>query len=107
MAVSFAKQTDQTAAVYPVVFGDRKAAIGRFTFDASYPTGGELVTPDIVGFDNQIDFILINNVNLPGSRLVSYDRVNKKLLLFSALSTEVANASDQSTISIDAIVIGK
>lgn len=78
------------------VSGDRREAIFDVTFDNSYPTGGEAITPRDFGLTS-LDYIDSNQA--PGGKSVSWDPVNKKLLVFSG-ATEATNASDQSTLTI-------
>ncbi len=92
------------------VYGDQRVIYATVAFDNSYPTGGEAV--DVSMFGGQLteltDAILLNSHNLAASRIVVWDRPNKKLKLFTALSTEAANASDQSTINdIRVVFVGK
>lgn len=81
-----------------------KAVVVDITFDNSYPTGGEA----FAAADVQLSSIDYVNVDQKGaaSRIVNYDYTNSKLMLFTALSTEAANASDQSTIVVRALVVG-
>jgi hypothetical protein len=37
---------------------------------------------------------------------VTYDRTNKKLLLYTALGTEAGNTSDQSSITVRIVALG-
>lgn len=76
----------------------------KITFDNSYPTGGETLglatyglTPASVSF---VGFEPTSN------RIATYDRTNDKVLLYTALGTEAANASDQSTIVVYAKFVG-
>ena len=74
------------------------------TFDNSYPTGGEALTPADLGLRD----ILSVAAEQKGvvSRLCEYDYTTQKLKLFTALSTEAANASDQSTITVRVLALG-
>lgn len=47
-----------TAVGTPHVFGDLQVRIVELAFDSSYPTGGESVTPAMLGL-NTIDFLLV------------------------------------------------
>lgn len=89
------------------VIGDRVALQASVTFDSSYPTGGEDLTPSLLGGAlQQIDWVECS-VNTAGNRLVVWDRANRKLLLFTALGTEAANASNQATIVAEVTIFGK
>lgn len=75
-----------------------KVVLLKVTFDNSYPTGGEVLglanyglTPANVAFFSS---------ESTSSRICTYDRANDKLLLYTALATEAANASNQSTITV-------
>ena len=86
--------------------GSRKQKVitGTFTFDNSYPTGGEScveITDQFRG--GAADVILFGQQS---NRIVVYDKTNKKVLLYTALGTEAANASDQSSIVTRFIAIG-
>lgn len=98
MALSFSI-TDQT------VVGDQRRVVATVTFDSSYPTGGEAVTPSNFGLQS------IRNVEpavpVAGSRLVAWDGTNSKLKVFTAIGTEAADTSDQSTIIAPVVVYGK
>lgn len=86
-----------------------KVRVVRVTFDNSYPTGGEAVTPSQLGFKN------VHNI-IPGvstnGYVVTYDKANAKLKVFrggAAVSTpfaEVPNATDLSTVVVDLTVYG-
>lgn len=86
------------------VVGAQREVIADVTFDSSYPTGGESFTVADVdpGESSSSAFHVVlaeqNNATATVNRLATYDYANKKLLLLTALSTEAANASDQSTI---------
>lgn len=73
-------------------------------FDSSYPTGGEAIVAADLGLDSAID-IFIPAVN--GANFAVYDRTNGKLLLYTADGTEASASSDQSAVSVDAIVLGR
>ena len=73
-------------------------------FDNSYPTGGEAVTASDFGLDSEIFAIIPAN---GGADVVSYDRTNGKLTIHTADGTEATNASDQSAVSRDVLVLGR
>ena len=81
--------------------------LADITFDASYPTGGYAVAASDFGLDRVLDTVMVNNVTAAGTRLVAYDPATKKLKIFTALSTEASNASDQSAIVARVVAIGK
>jgi hypothetical protein len=86
------------------VEGSVKNWYGTVTFDSSYPTGGEVVTAASVGMQTVLQAFPVPNTAM--SRLVTFNPSTKALVLFTALSTEAANASDQSTITVPVHFIG-
>jgi len=107
MALTVTQYQDPSTAGRRFVVGDRRITFGTITFDSSYPTGGEAIAFSDFGFETQLDVLFVQTVNVLGNRLASYDPVNKKILLFTALGAEAANASDQSTIIVSFVAIGK
>jgi hypothetical protein len=103
MALSIAKVAGAADNV-PVNGGAVQVVQSRVTFDSSYPTGGEAVTAANFGL-NRILYVL-SGVNTAGNRLVVWDDTNSKLKLYTALGTEAADTSDQSTIVAVVTVIG-
>ena len=98
MALTFTKR-EQT------VLGNKRVHIYDVTFDNSYPAGGEVVTPGNFGL-NSFDMVVPFNSN---NKLVKYDRVNKKLQLFTAvtaLGTSTEATGDQSANTITVLAIG-
>jgi len=81
-----------------------RALVADITFDSSYPTGGEPLTPADLGMTS-IEWLEAKQKGL-ASRLAAYDYANAKLVLFTAIGAEAANASDQSTIVVRAFAIG-
>jgi len=70
----------------------------KVTFDNSYPTGGESLGLANYGLTPaNVAFFGCEQVS---NRICTYDRTNDKLLLYTALSTEAANASNQSSITV-------
>lgn len=81
------------------------AVIADITFDATYPTGGYLVTPQQFGLQS-LDFILLNN---PGGYGYWYDNVNKKLKVLAGNANpmpELANNTDLHTITARVVAYG-
>lgn len=81
-----------------------KGVVADITFDNSYPTGGESLAAADVGLSS-IEYVKAEQKGV-ASRICEYDYANSKLMLFTALSTQAANASDQSTIVVRALVVG-
>lgn len=77
------------------VIGDHREFHGRITFDSSYPTGGEVLTPAEVGL-TRIDHVQVSARG--GTEVVVWDHVNSKLQIFTADGVEATNASNQSAI---------
>lgn len=85
------------------VVGRKRVWTGLVTFDNSYPTGGEAITPAQFGLS------VINHVNVRakgGTEVVVWDHVNSKLQIFTADGVEALNASDQSAIVCHCEVTG-
>lgn len=85
------------------VHGSQRAWQGTVTFDASYTTGGLTVGPAQLGMV-RIDSLQATPQN--GSNLVAWNPTTGKLLLYTAIATEAANASNQSTVVIGIDVVG-
>lgn len=109
MALTFTADTDPITAAKVWVQGDKKVVSGLVTFDSSYPTGGEAYTAALFGFDQVLHHVEVEGVTLTGSggRLIVNDHANKKLKLFTAMSTEAANASDQSAVTARVTAYGE
>lgn len=67
--------------------------VSEITFDNSYPTGGESLTPRELGL-NVIDFMEIEST---GGYMFQYDHANQKIKVFTP-AAEVANATDLHTL---------
>lgn len=91
-----------TKRVHTVV-GNQRLHVYRVAFDVSYPTGGESYTPGLFGL-NSIEAVLMPGGN--GTEFVTWDRTNKKFLIFTADGTEAVNLSDQSAVGFEVAVIG-
>jgi hypothetical protein len=89
------------------VEGDRRVRRGTFTFDSSYPTGGELVTPAELRL-NVVETLRVHAFSDQGNRLVkTFTSLGFWFVqLYTAISTEAANGSDQATISVPFEAIG-
>ena len=89
--------------------GARKVATVDITFDASYPTGGEALTPATLGF------VTLTRVDIdPGDGYVfEYDYANEKVLAYwvdtstdGAPLAQVGNTTDLSSVVARAAVTG-
>lgn len=82
------------------------------TFDSSYPTGGEALTPEDCGMQS-IEAVLPQLGDT--GYVVLYDRTNEKLLAYMGDNNnasdgpliEVANTTDLSTLDVRILVIGR
>lgn len=84
--------------------GDRiKGLMGAITFDSSYPTGGEAI--DLSNYFLSIDTIFFG----PNAAYYAvYNKSTGKVLVYnSADATEVANATDLSTLVLTFLAIGR
>ena len=70
------------------VAGNKRRNIGTGTFSASYVTGGEVITPALVGL-KRIDIFLIAN---PLAYNVTYNAVNGTIQAAQAPNTGTGNA---------------
>lgn len=76
---------------------------GTFSFDSSYPTGGEDIS-DIFNQHTECFFVIMEQPIQAGAqtgKFLKVDHTNKKVQLFTnaAPFAEIANASDQSLIT--------
>jgi hypothetical protein len=99
MALTFGTDRQRT------VYGDKRVVTLDVTFDNSYPTGGEVINPSDVGM-TRFDYVHPQQPKA-ATRIVTWDYANSKALLYTALSTEAANASDQSAIVATFMFIGE
>lgn len=100
----------------PQKIGQMKAEFCAITFDSSYPTGGEPVTPGVFGMTKIVAIQPIGPAMAiagggTSAYSVGYDAVNKKLQAFGGAASgvalaEVANATDLSASAVTAIVYG-
>jgi len=106
MALTFSRDTPRGG--MPV--GNMKLVIGRVTFDASYPTGGEAYTPSLFGLQK-----IIRLVPFPANGYVPEDdKANQKIKMYyadydavaDAALIEVANATNLSAVTITVMVWG-
>jgi hypothetical protein len=98
MALTFSEVTRTLTA-------NKRVVVADVTLDNSYPTGGEAISPSDVGLQ-AFEAVLIPSINNAGTRFLVWDQANSKVKVLTALSTEAANASDQSTTVFRATFIG-
>lgn len=93
----------------PSVPFERKLVYVTIDFDASYPTGGEALTASDVGLD-RIDAVFVES----GEYNFEYDPTNEKILAYwgdnnnasDGPLVEVADTTDLSAVSVNALVLG-
>jgi len=95
--------TTQAGTMIRFVIGNRKCVIATITGDSSYPTGGSALTPAQLGLRN-IDYA--DTPQAVGGVSFTFDRTNNKLLSFTG-GTQTTNATNQSSISVRMMFIGK
>lgn len=90
------------------------AVLADVTFDSSYPTGGEAVSPPQLGLQS-VDFVSVSSAD---GYIVEYDYANGKLIArtptnvsdgeaaAAAPADEVANATDLSAVTVRVLAIG-
>ncbi len=101
---------DGTSPVVPSIPGRQKFALVKITFDDSYPTGGEILTPAAVGL-LQIDAVIANACTTVG-RLVNPVLASgvwklKVSLEGVAVFAEQGDTTDLSADSVYVLVVGK
>lgn len=84
--------------------GSRRRDFVKIAFDNSYPTGGYAVSASAVNLVG-LDTLILSGSTAAG-RLCSWDQTNGKIKVFSAVTTEVSNATDLSADSVIAEVVG-
>lgn len=80
--------------------GNSRGVIVNVAFDSSYPTGGEDLTPALLGLSQVDAFIPVS-----GNPGYSFQFTGSKLLAFNG-TTQVTNATNLSTLTPDFLVIG-
>lgn len=110
MALTFSEAADALRPFH--VVGDLKLKFVRVTFDNSYPTGGEAISPSDFGM-SRIVFVspgAISDVATKHVRWVEAAGAHKLQIMVedgtSGISAEAANASDQSAVDVNVMVFG-
>lgn len=88
------------------ILGSKRVVFATYTFDDSYPTGGEAVAASEFDSLTAIEHIVIASQDVGGGEQVVWDKANAKLLVFTADGTEATNTSDQSGVSVELMVFG-
>jgi len=65
---------------YPIRMGKLSMSCGTVAFDTSYPTGGEPVTPDDLGFDDEI--LSLELVGGMGGYVGDFNKTGLLLLMY-------------------------
>lgn len=97
------------------VWGGRHVLMLRFTFDDSYPTGGEALDLKQYGAQGEVQAVFIaQHAPVNAGYVVQYDKTNEKLVVYWTSNTtdgeplvEVTNATNLSTLVVDLLVISK
>lgn len=89
--------------------GSGAIVVADVTFDNSYPTGGLSLTASDLGLQGlaatkPLDYVRAEQKGV-ASRICQYDPATAKLKLFTALGTEAANLSDQSSIVVRMLAV--
>lgn len=93
------------------------AKVQTVTFDSSYATGGESLTPSNVGMSEFLAVIPLPDANALEGHVVQYDYTAQKLMVFRQTDpadaggadvalVEVANAVDLSTLVVRVVCLG-
>lgn len=80
-------------------WGRAKINARDFTFDASYPTGGEVLSPESFGFKHLdgVEVIAYNAAAAPYE--FKYDYATGKLMAYTG-GSQVSNATDLSALTV-------
>lgn len=110
MALTIAQAADTIRPYH--IMGDLKAVPRKVTFDSSYPTGGEAISPSDFGL-GRIVWVQVNAVTDVATKEVQWvDAAGAHKLKImvedsiSGIAAEAANASDQSAVSVHVLVYG-
>lgn len=110
MALTFTQPADALRPYH--VLGDLKLVAKKVTFDNSYPTGGEAISPSDFGLA-RIIWVQVNAVTDVATKEVQWVEAagahKLKIMVEDAISgiaAEAANASDQSAVSVHILVFG-
>lgn len=78
-----------------------KLLTGSFTFSDSYATGGEAF--DVTEYFSELKGVIVSPA---GGRTFTYDATNKKILAYSAATTQVTAETDLSAVTVTWIAFG-
>ena len=89
MAISITDATDSSSNVLQGKFGSNTGNLKykaiEITFDSSYPTGGEALTPGMIGFDDIINIVIEPSDGIS----FSYDYTNEKIKAYGVAPVPV------------------
>jgi hypothetical protein len=92
------------------VFGSHQVRFATVTFDNSYPTGGEIPTAALFELQ-EIKNLVVHSADDAKYRPVHVPATGAIKLYVedgtSGIEAEAANASDQSAVNVEVMVIGK
>jgi hypothetical protein len=86
------------------VSGDRRTVVADVTFDNSYVTGGEALTARDFGLT--LALTSVHPAPTITGHVCPYDAANSKLMAFRG-GSEIANATDLSTVTTRVTAVGK
>ena len=90
------------------VAGDRTVVLAAVTFDDSYPTGGEAVTPSTFGLAQSISALVPIGTRAVVTWRPWFNPATSKLVAqVAADGLQVADTTDLSTLVADVLVIGR
>lgn len=91
----------------PFTVGARRVWLGTLAGDASYPTGGYTLDPNLIGLD-RVAFILAPAGMVPGGTAVYWvwNATTSKLQAFAPAGTEKANTTNLSAVLATVLVVG-
>ena len=99
MAISITDATDSNSNVLQGKFGSNTGNLKykaiEITFDSSYPTGGESLTPGMIGFDDIINIIIEPSDGIS----FGYDYTNEKIKAYGVAPVPVTITDDDSAAS--------
>ena len=99
MAISISDATDSNSNVLQGKFGSNTGNLKykaiEITFDSSYPTGGESLTPGMIGFDDIINIIIEPSDGIS----FGYDYTNEKIKAYGVAPVPVTITDDDSAAS--------
>lgn len=95
--------------------GDNETRVVNITFDASYPNTGGTVGEPFVAADvglRSIDAVIVAAGSTVATKHVVYTPSTNVLRVYtdeqaSGITIEAANASDQSALTVTALIVGK